>query len=67
MTTEFNERGKIFTNVISKRPVPVVIQTPTNRIEGTVHVTPSERVKDELNHSDMFLAVTDAIVFDLQN
>lgn len=64
MTTQFDDKGKIFTNVISKIPVPVTIQTITHRIHGEIYVRPSERVKDELNRSEDFLAVTDAIIFD---
>jgi hypothetical protein len=63
MTTEFDEKGKIFTNVISKRPIPVLIQTSTQRIQGKLHVPPTERIKDELNASEQFLAITDAVIY----
>lgn len=64
MITEFDDKGKIYTNVIAKRPVPAVIQTPTHRIQGEIHVRPNERIKDELNRSENFLAVTNATVYD---
>ncbi|HVN54125.1 MAG TPA: hypothetical protein VMT46_07320 [Anaerolineaceae bacterium] len=64
MITEFDDKGKIFTNVIAKKPVPAVVQTLTHRIHGEVHVRPSERLKDEMNRSEKFLAITDAIVYD---
>jgi len=64
MVTEFDEKGKFFTRVITKRPVPVMIQTTTHRIRGNVHVRPDERLKDELDQTGAFLAVTDASIYD---
>jgi hypothetical protein len=64
MTTAFDAKGKIFTNIVSKQPVPVIIQTVTNRITGNIHVSTGGRIKDELNASDGFLALTDVIIFD---
>jgi hypothetical protein len=65
MTIEFNERGKYFTDIISKAAVSAVIQTTTHRIEGAIHVRVDGRVKDELDRPEAFLAVTDAKVFDV--
>ena len=65
MSLEFNEKGKYFTDIISKVAVPAVIQTVTHRIEGSVHVRLDGRVKDELDRSEPFLAVTNAKVFGL--
>jgi hypothetical protein len=64
MTIEFNERGKYFTDIISKVAVSAVIQTTSHRIEGAIHVRVDGRVKDELDRPEAFLAVTDAKVFD---
>ncbi|MEJ2597611.1 MAG: hypothetical protein P8Z00_04720 [Anaerolineales bacterium] len=65
MGTRYDEKGKIFTDVVQKEPVRVVIQTTTmQRIKGQVYVKPDERVKDELNNPERFLAVTDANVYD---
>jgi hypothetical protein len=66
MVTQFDDKGKIFTNVISKRPVQAVVQTETQQIIGKIHVTPSERLKDELNGSDQFIALTDAVIYNLE-
>ena len=60
MTLEFNEKGKYFTDIISKFAVPVIIQTSMHRIEGFVHVRRDGRLKDELDISETFLAVTNA-------
>jgi len=65
MFTQFEEKGKIFTNVVTKKPVSVHLQTSQNLIRGKVHIRPDERLKDELNQPEIFLAVTDASVFDL--
>lgn len=61
----FEEKGKLFTEVISKVAVTVIIQTTTNRILGKIHIRPSERMKDELDRSEIVLAVTEAEIFDL--
>jgi hypothetical protein len=64
MITQFDEKGKIFTNVVSKKPVTVLIQTSQYRIQGQIHVRQDSRLKDELNDPEIFLAVTDAAVYD---
>lgn len=63
MSIEFNDKGKYFTDIISKVAVPAVIQTVTHRIEGFIHVRVNERVKSELDRDEPFLALTDAKVF----
>lgn len=63
MGIEFNEKGKYFTDIVSKAAIPAVIQTITHRIEGYIHVRVDERVKNELDRSEPFLAVTDAKIF----
>ncbi len=66
MVTQYDDKGKIFTQVITKKPVEVIIQTATHIIQGTVHVRPDERVIDEMNMSSKFIAVTEAHVLDDQ-
>ena len=63
MSIEFNDKGKYFTDIISKVAVPVVIQTVTHRIEGFMHVRMNERIKNELDRDEPFLAITEAKVF----
>jgi hypothetical protein len=67
MVTHYDEKGKIFTQVVSKHPVQVLIQTVLNAIRGTIHVRTDARVKDELNGTDGFIAVTDAVVYNILN
>ncbi len=64
MSYEYDEKGKLFTNIVSKRPVPAMIQTATHLVRGIIHIRRDERVKDELERDDLFLAVTDAEVLD---
>lgn len=66
MVTHYDEKGKIFTQVVSKQPVRVIIQTIQNKIRGVIYIRPDSRVKDELNDSERFLAVTNAVVFNSQ-
>ena len=63
MINEFDDKGKIFTHVIKKKPVAVYIQTSNQLIRGKIHIRPDERLKDELNASDQFIAVTDARIY----
>ncbi len=63
MYTQFDEKGKIFTNVVTKKPVQVIIQTTAQRIRGEVHVRPNMRLLDALKEEGEFLAVTGATVF----
>jgi hypothetical protein len=62
MTVEFDEKGKIFTEVVSKIAIPAVVQTTQQLIRGNVHVRHNERLKDELDRDELFLAITDATV-----
>lgn len=62
MTTEYDEKGKIFTDIVSKVSVFVNLQTTTHMIRGRMHVRRDQRVKDELDRSEKFLALTDVQV-----
>lgn len=65
MSIHFDDKGKFFTDVITKEAVPVLIQMPTNRIRGNMYVRPGERIKDQINQEENFLAITEAILYDL--
>src|SRR5919109_4745127 len=62
MTFEYDEKGKIFTDIVSKVSVPSTIQTTTHLIRGHVHVRRDQRIKDELDINEGFLALTDVSV-----
>jgi len=63
---EYDERGKIFTKVISKVPVDVIIQTTIQLIHGKIHVKLEERLSDELNLEEKFLPVTNAVIYSVE-
>jgi len=65
VSMEYDEKGKFFTNVVTKIPVRATIQTTMQLIRGNVHVRKGERLKDELDRDETFLAVTDASVLDV--
>lgn len=62
MTIDYDEKGKIFTEMISKVSIPAIVQTTQHLIRGNVHVRRDERLKDELDRNEPFLAVTNANV-----
>ena len=63
MVTHYDHKGKYFTNVVAKDVVRATVQTLTVRFVGDVHVTPDKRLKDELNKSEQFIAITDVTVY----
>jgi hypothetical protein len=64
MSIQFDEKGKFFTDVVPKIAVRAVVQTTGQLIRGNVHVREGERLKDELDRDELFLAVTDAVILD---
>jgi hypothetical protein len=62
MTIEYDEKGKIFTEVISKIPVQAMVQTTTHLLRGRLHVRRDQRLKDELDANENFIALTDVSV-----
>jgi hypothetical protein len=64
MPAQFDEKGKIFTPIIKKVPCDAIIQTANYRIEGKVHIRPDDRLKDDMNEPEMFVAVTEAVIYD---
>mgnify|MGYP001597207749 CR=1 FL=1 len=62
MSIEYDEKGKFYTDIITKQPISVVIQTSIHLVRGFVHVRQGERLKNELESDEVFLAVTEASV-----
>ena len=62
MTIEYDEKGKFYTDVITKLPVSCLIQTKTHLMRGFVHVRQGERFKNELEREEAFLAVTNVTI-----
>ncbi len=59
MSLHYDEKGKFFTDYVTKEPVDTIIQTSLHTIYGRIYVRADERVSDLLNRSEAFLAVTD--------
>jgi len=66
MVLEYDEKGKFFTDLISKDKILSHIQTLTHRIRGCVHVRKGDRLSDEINKANLFLAVTSAEIYNLE-
>ena len=64
MATEYDDKGKYFTDIISKLAVVATVQTVVHKIEGSIHVRLNERISDELDRDEPFLHMTSAKVFD---
>ena len=62
MTIEYDEKGKIFTDIVTKIAVHVTIQTTTHMMRGQMHVRRDKRVKDELDIDESFLPLTEVSV-----
>jgi hypothetical protein len=65
MAIEYDEKGKFFTDIISKDVIQSEIQTETHHIRGYVHVRKGDRLSDEINQPNLFLPVTNAEIFNL--
>jgi len=65
MSIEYDEKGKFFTDVVTKIAIPCIVQTSTHQIRGSVHVRQGERLKDELENNERFTAITDVTVSDM--
>lgn len=63
MTFEYDSKGKIFTDVVTKVATYATIQTTTHQLRGRIHIRRDQRVKDELDREESFLALTDVVVY----
>ena len=64
MSIEYDEKGKIFTDVVSKIAVYATVQTTTHLMRGHIHVRRDQRIIDELDLHESFRAITDVSVLD---
>ena len=62
MSIEYDEKGKIFTDIVSKIAIHATVQTTTHLLQGYIHVRRDQRIKDELDRDKDFLALTDVRV-----
>ncbi len=63
MVYHTDEKGKYFTEHISKKPLDVILQTQREIILGKIHLAPEQRLIDTLNTTKPFIAVTEATIF----
>ena len=54
----FDEKGKIYTDIIQKQATWVTIQLPQSRVHGAIFVRNNERIKEALDDTGPFLALT---------
>ncbi|HSO26744.1 MAG TPA: hypothetical protein VLS48_01650 [Anaerolineales bacterium] len=64
MDFRFDDKGKFYTEVVTKEAIAVLVQTQTYRIRGFMYVRPENRLIDELNLGRRFLPLTDVVVVD---
>ncbi|HXQ37668.1 MAG TPA: hypothetical protein VN843_26910 [Anaerolineales bacterium] len=62
MSIEYDEKGKIFTDIVSKIAIHATVQTTTHMMRGRIHVRRDQRIIDELDLNENFLALTDVDV-----
>lgn len=67
MAIRYDDKGKFFTDKVTKEQVAVIIQSTFGRIDGFIYVMAGARLKDEINNADQFIAVTNAKIYDSQN
>ena len=64
MDFRVDAKGKHFTTYVNKQSVDVTVRVRDSTVQGTVHLAPDNRLKDELNNGETFLAVTNAQVWE---
>jgi len=62
MSFDYDDKGKIFTDIVSKIAVYATIQTTMHMLRGRIHVRRDQRIIDELDLSENFLALTDVSI-----
>lgn len=64
MPTRFDKKGKYYTEKVTKDKIKVTIRTLTDTLVGKLHIPPDKRLKDYLNDSSGFIALTNGAVLD---
>lgn len=64
MSIEYDDKGKRFTDIVTKRPVYATVQTTRHLMHGNIHVRRDQRIKDELDSGDQFVAITEVSILD---
>lgn len=66
MTIEYDDKGKIFTDIVSKIAVYATVQTTMHLMRGHIHIRRDQRIKDELDGNEKFLALTEVTVLNAE-
>jgi hypothetical protein len=61
---QVDEKGKFFTAHVTKLRLPITVCVGNWIVEGTVHLKSDNRLKDELNDGETFIAITQARVWE---
>ena len=61
---QIDEKGKYFTARVTKHGVSIVAATRDGIVRGILHLAQDNRLKDELNNDERFVAITQAEVWD---
>jgi len=67
MDYRVDEKGKVFTTRVTKQSIAITARVGDSIIQGMIHIQPDNRLKDELNHGEDFIAITDAQVSSLNS
>jgi hypothetical protein len=59
-----DDKGKFFTAHVSKLRLPITACIGNWIVEGTIHLKSDNRLKDELNDGETFVAITQARVWE---
>ena len=65
MDYRLDQKGKYYTTRVSKRTARVQIWAQGMLISGVMYLLLDNRVKDELNNGERFIAITDAEICEL--
>jgi hypothetical protein len=65
MTIDPANRERGFRPIVNTTAYPVIIQTADNRIQGNLHARENERIKDVLNSTETFIALTQVQILDI--
>lgn len=63
MTIAYDEKGKVFSHIVHKDVLRARIQTVTNQIIGDIYIEHEKRIKDVLEFTETFIAITAAKVY----
>ena len=65
MTIDTPKKERGFRPLVNTTQYPVIIQTANHRIQGNLHARENERIKDVLNSTESFIALTQVQILDI--